>query len=942
MALRDWMTTQGWDDVFLDIDPERGLVSGERWEAALRKAASRCEIVIFVISRAWLGSQWCRDEFNLARHLNKRLFGVLIEDIPKRELPPTMTREWQLTDLANGKVHTTLKVTPPPAAETREVSFSDDGLNRLRIGLLQAGLDPKYFKWPPDHDPERAPYRGLLPLEADDAGIFFGREGPTVVGLDTLRGLRQAAPPRILVILGASGAGKSSFMRAGLLPRLAREDRHFLCMPVIRPERAVLSGETGLITSLDKALSEAERARPRAEVRAAIDGGAEGVAGLLQEIVDAHAARIWAGEDTPPKPPTLIVPIDQGEELFTQGGDQEASAFLQILRDLCGSETLDVVGLITIRSDNYEPLQTSAILEDVRQHTLSLAPMPKGAYANVIEGPARRLAGTKRALVVEEPLVQELLSDIEEDDAKDALPLLAFTLERLYQEFHGAGRLTVDHYRSLGRIRGSIEAAVERALKAADGDPNLPKDRQARLALMRRAMIPWLANLDPETGTPRRRVAYLSELPAEARPMVDLLVDQRLLAKDTVEVSKEGSDEKTRETTIEPAHEALLRQWDLLSGWLNEDAGQLTVIDSVKRAAKTWQDNKRGRAWIAHRGANLVAAERLRKRSDLAQALGERDWRYLRACRNRVRRGQAITALAMSTVIGIGWLVYEGHLTRDKVAALASQTQRYADNALHTVQNMTKDLTTPGTVFRDCSTCPEMVVVPAGSFMMGSPETEEDRDRDEGPQRKVTIAQPFAVGKFEMTFDEWQACVAGGGCQKNQSPSDRGWGTERRPVINVSWDHAQEYLKWLSGKTGKTYRLLTEAEWEYAARAGTTTRYSWGDDVGKGNANCNGCGSQWDKKQTAPVGSFKANAFGLHDMHGNVWEWVEDCHGDYKDAPTDGTKAPDRVGCNRVYRGGSCYDLPGDLRAATRYGLRPENGDYDMGFRAARTLPHIP
>ena len=218
-----------------------------------------------------------------------------------------------------------------------------------------------------------------------------------------------------------------------------------------------------------------------------------------------------------------------------------------------------------------------------------------------------------------------------------------------------------------------------------------------------------------------------------------------------------------------------------------------------------------------------------------------------------------------------------------------------------------------GQSFRDCNDgCPEMVVVPAGEFMMG-----EGKD-----QRRTTIPQPFAVGKFEVTFAEWEACVSGGGCVSNKSPSDRGWGKGRRPVIHVSWNDAKEYATWLSRKTGKSYRLLSEAEWEYAARAGTALRYSWGNDAGQGNANCAGCGSQWDNKQTAPVGSFKPNAFGLNDMHGNVWEWCEDAY----DASS------------RVLRGGSWYYNPLNLRSAVRLRLQPSVRGNDVGFRLARTL----
>jgi hypothetical protein len=165
-----------------------------------------------------------------------------------------------------------------------------------------------------------------------------------------------------------------------------------------------------------------------------------------------------------------------------------------------------------------------------------------------------------------------------------------------------------------------------------------------------------------------------------------------------------------------------------------------------------------------------------------------------------------------------------------------------------------------GRVFRDCPDCPEMVVVPAGSFMMGSID-----GADETPVHKVTIAKPFAAGKFDVTFAEWDACVAASGCK--HKPEDQGWGRGNRPVINVSWDDAtKQYLPWLSRKTGKSYRLLTEAEWEYAARAGTTTSYSWSNDIGRNRTNCIGCGSQWDNKQTAPAGSFASNV-SLFDMH---------------------------------------------------------------------------
>ena len=247
LVLSDWLRSEGWDDLFLDLDPERGIVAGERWERALHDAANRCDAVLFLVSSNWLASEWCLREFDLAHRLNKRIFGVLIEDLDIAGLPDKLTATWQLVNLAGGTDHEVFRAVHPDSGEERHVNFSTSGLKRLRTGLMRAGLDPRFFEWPPADDPDRPPYRGMRALEAEDAGIFFGREAPIIELLAELRGLRDDPPPRLLVILGASGAGKSSFVRAGLLPRLARDDRHFAVLPVIRPGHDALTGDDGLV-----------------------------------------------------------------------------------------------------------------------------------------------------------------------------------------------------------------------------------------------------------------------------------------------------------------------------------------------------------------------------------------------------------------------------------------------------------------------------------------------------------------------------------------------------------------------------------------------------------------------------------------------------------------------------------------------------------------------
>jgi formylglycine-generating enzyme required for sulfatase activity len=245
-----------------------------------------------------------------------------------------------------------------------------------------------------------------------------------------------------------------------------------------------------------------------------------------------------------------------------------------------------------------------------------------------------------------------------------------------------------------------------------------------------------------------------------------------------------------------------------------------------------------------------------------------------------------------------------------------------------------------------------MVVVPGMAFRMGSLRTDKNSHPEESPQHPVVIAKAFAVSKFELTFAEWDACIAGGGC--SDKPNDRNWGRGEQPMIYVSWHDAQQYVTWLSKMTDKPYRLLTEAEYEYVTRAGKTTEYPWGDDIKLNDstmANCNGCGSKWDNQQTAPVTSFIANrfvgpfppnAFGLYDMVGNVWEWVEDCwHRNYTSAPADGSAwlADDDGDCDlRVVRGGSYLASPDHLRSAVRDRNDSRSPGSALGFRVARTL----
>jgi formylglycine-generating enzyme required for sulfatase activity len=240
------------------------------------------------------------------------------------------------------------------------------------------------------------------------------------------------------------------------------------------------------------------------------------------------------------------------------------------------------------------------------------------------------------------------------------------------------------------------------------------------------------------------------------------------------------------------------------------------------------------------------------------------------------------------------------------------------------------DLFRPGTAIKDCEICPAVVVIPPGQFQMGS----HRGDDDERPVHLVTIPRPIAVGRFEVTFAEYDACVAGGGCRSNVS--DRGWGRGSNPVINVTWNDAVDYTRWLGAITGKRYRLPSESEWEYAARGGSQAE----DVFGAGQANCEGCGSPWDGKRIAPVGRFAPNGYGLHDMLGNVWEWTLDCRNDnYRGAPPDGSPWQSGDCSRRSLRGGGWKDGANKARAAYRNKDPITDRDPDNGFRVVRELP---
>ncbi len=699
-AMADWLAENGWDEVFLDFDPDRGIAASQRWEQALHAAALRCEAVIFLITSAWLGSPWCGKEYHLARSLNKPLFGLIADPALSiavvQARNPEYAATWQMVDLCAGTDAQIRKARLPGSATEGHVAWSQTGLRRLKIGLDKAGLDPKYFEWPPDNEPKRSPYPGLRALEAADAGVFFGRDAALVEAGDTLRKLREAARPRLLVLLGASGAGKSSFLRAGLWPRLLRDDAHFLPLPPLRPGRAALYGDTGLEAALHAAFPELSGP----QLRAAIADGATGLRPLL-------AGLITRATPSGAPAPSLIIAVDQAEELFRAEGAGESADLMFLLRDLVGSDNPAVIVLFVIRTDSYDKLEHAPALEGMPQKTLPLLPLPRSNYREVIEGPARRVTQHGGKLEIEPALTEALIHDAEMGGGGDTLPLLAFVLEQLYRDHGQSGALRLADYVASGRFEGAIDKAVARAFVRADSQADIPRERAARETLLRRGLIPWLAGIDPDTRSPRRAIARKDDIPPEALPLVTLLVEERLLIEDA---RQEGTGhEALNVATLEPAHEALLRQWGLLDGWLKEDQGHLATLEGVRRAARDWDANARGDSWLTHQAGRLADARGLDSRPDLAAQLNARDRAYLSACaaretaaqaerekaaanelalaraeaeraRARSRSARNLTAVAVVAALalaGLGlWALQQRNAAqRDAAAALAAQKQ---------------------------------------------------------------------------------------------------------------------------------------------------------------------------------------------------------------------------------------------------------------------------
>jgi len=881
----------------------RALRAGGYWLPELSKEIAEATAFVMLVGKKGLGP-WQVTEYYEAfdrrvKEPNFPVILVLLDGQPAPGLPFLRQLHWI--------------VTSDPASEA--------SLARLLDAASGAGSLPSKL-WR-----HTAPYRGLAAMTEADSDFFFGREGETVEVVRTL----ETTPDKLPVLLGNSGVGKSSLAQAGVLASLARQDwpesaqnagpwpRIFYesrgwCFLTIRPgEEPIRTLVEAFIDTWQLGATNPERVKQRNEwIELLIEDKA-----TLRDLLDATERRYK--ELNQPRPPCFFLYVDQGEELYVRAEPRQRDRFSAILAHSLRDPRLRA--LMSLRSDFLGALQTDAPLFDAH-HKIDVPPLRETELREVVMKPAALLG----ACFETEYLAADIARRAAEESVKDAgaLPLLSYLLDDMWAEMvkRCDGVLRLPHI--------AIELGGVLAERANAFLANHPQSSDA----LKRLLTIKLATVR-EDGEPTRRRAVRSEFTDEEWRLVCELADHphRLLITATPE---------SGEVYAEVAHEAIFRRWEKLKEWISAEREFLAWRSGLEFDRRTWQSApKRSKDDALLMGLALVQAQDWFERRFDDIHVVDRDFIVLsrKTAQRRKLRGQAIIGMLVVVMLAglIGWLnqsylqerwrwfttIRPHMLTQVRPYVLTAESERTLK---------------PNYSFRECAKdCPEMIVVPAGEFIMGSSDDDKSRYNNEGPQHSVLFSKPFAVSKFEVTFDDWDACVAYGNCDPNIS--DSGLGRGRHPVINVGSDDAQRYVTWLSKMTGKSYRLLSEAEWEYAARAGRQTAYSWGDEIGSGNANCAGCGSQWDSRQTAPAGSFAPNAFGLYDMHGNVWEWVQDCfNGDYNGAPANGSAW--RTGdCSRqVIRGGSWQSVPRDLRSAVR-GRGPSGGrGSGLGFRIARTL----
>lgn len=901
LALRTALQQAGLD-VFHD---EEAIRNGDRWLTRLEEALQQCNAFVVLIGRdgvqRWVGAEV---QTALVRHLsphedNERLpiFPILLAEAKPESLP---------SFLALFQFERWMPAEPLPE------------------GLLDA-IKARVTRIDARHTIEGCPYLGLSAFGRQDVRLFFGRRKETLEALTYLGDQQQTNPERLqqegsptftrwLQIEGNSGSGKSSLVNAGMLPMIEQgalwtrtgfEQWRILgpMMPGKDPiAKLAETLEHGLIIDPAKRDIDARLARLSAKD--------SGLASTLKNFKQAGVA--------------FLLIVDQFEELFTFAEETARKQFDALLANALQDVECPLFLISTVRADfldrfEYLPRLQAIYNRQCKRYFLPL--ISEQGLREIIEQPAR-LAGLDISEITAVML----------DDAKDeigALPLVENALTSLWQQ-RKDHRLSGDAYRQQGGIAGMLSSQADALLQRID--QTIPKGKQAALELLLR-----LTRINDQGRHTRQRITREEAIftagngndPA-GEQVLRALSGERLT--DTLSAGHHSvlrlvtlSQEQGKQY-VDLIHETLIRArsrdpqtgiwlgyWPTLYDYIEKNRDRDMYRQQLKYETEQWQQSKGlGSLW------NLRYFD-LKKYRALRIPKNTPESRFL-AWSRRVR-----SALVSLLIICMGYgtesiiWVQQHDLSTDMIWTLQRFRFGYP-------------------LYPALTEKP----IPAGSFDMGEQDaafiaTLGEYAKHFGvPGKPVQIAQPFYLGKTEITYEQYDYYV----WQQHRSgkteiafPSTAKGGRGNQPVVNVNWLEAMAYAQWLGEQTNNQCRLPTEAEWEYAARAGTQTAYPWGDDIGNNNANCDGCGSHWDKEQSAPVGSFAANPFGLYDMSGNVWEWMSSNWREQFDGSEQQCNEDTTDTSARVVRGGSWFNLPDFVRSSARYFYLPGYRVVGIGFR---------
>ena len=598
------LAAEGFAALFLDFDPADGIPAGRAWEPELYAQLRKTDGVVFLASAASVASQWCFAEVSLARSLGKPVFPLRLE----AGVWLGLLADVQWIDLAEG-----------------EAAFA-----RLRAGLRRAGLNPAdSFAW----DPARSPYPGLESFTGEDAAVFFGRDQEIDRLVELLQPTLQRGAGRFVAIVGPSGSGKSSLLRAGLLPRLERMDRRWVVLPVLVPGQQPTQN---LARSVAAAFAVRGCTRPLHEVAAALGRGGAGLVELAVELGQAvdRASGMAAGKAGDGRVTVLVV-IDQAEELLTRSGPREQQAFLRLLDDALDDDS-PVWVVATVRSEYLSTAPERAGLAEVVDDPLVVEPLSRARLPEVIQRPAQR-AGLQFAPGLVERMVDE-------STGGDALPLLAYTLRELYQRAGPDGRVSVADYEALGGVVGALQRRADRLTGELD------RRGQGQLIL---PTLMKFAAVEGE-GEPTRRRILRGALRADEQAVADAFIDARLLTSGT------GSG---GETVVEVAHEALLRQWPPLREAIEASRASLRMRSELERLVADWDLRGRDESylmrggrlsavdqWAGEHGGDLSPVER--QFVEASRALASRELEQARRSNRRLRAlaGGLVVVLILALV----------------------------------------------------------------------------------------------------------------------------------------------------------------------------------------------------------------------------------------------------------------------------------------------------